>query len=592
MMRFLLVVCCLFYSLATLSQTSVAQPLPAGALTSQQLDHLVQLARLAGSVRYFYPNQATSQADWQAFYVAAIPQLLQAPTQEACIAILRHAFATIAPGVTIQRLGHKLPAGASAGTELAYRWEHHSLNQNKQGLGVVSVLMRLAHLPFASRLVVANLATAQLPAVYTLPLSDAWVASIPLVLPATQANAPIAFRRRARHFQVAQPAQRLAVVMQTWNVLQQFYPYREQLQRAAWPEALRVGLGAAYTAQTDPALLVACQRLVARLGDRHVQVSRQTRTGLYITPPDFALAFELLPDGRTVVARASGKWAATFPVGSLLEQINGQPINPILDSLQRQTSAASTDVARQVVVRQLLHYYWHQASTVHLTVRTGADLHRYPVAFRELRLPANRAGAFRALPDSLLYLDAARLQYPDFVRHLPALQHARGLIVDLRQRPSYGMQTALAHWARTALQSDWFATPVLHAPDFAAVTYDSTGSITAPRVPHLATRTVFLIDPDTFSYGETLVELIRHYHLGLLLGQPTGGTNGEMNFVNISQHFRLSWTGRLVRNRDGLPYQGQGIRPATEVHPTMAAIQQQQDAALQQAVGYLVSAKQ
>lgn len=590
-MRFLLVVCGLFYSLATSSQTSVAQPLLVSALTSQQVDYLVQFTRLAGSVGYFYPNQATSQADWQAFYVAAIPQLLQAPTQEACTAILRETFAAIAPGVTIQRLGHELPATAHLSAELAYRWEHYSLNQDKQGLGVVSVLMRLAHLPFASRLVVANLATAQLPAVYTLSLSDAWVASIPLVLPATPANAPIVFRQRAHHFQVAQPAQRLAVVMQTWNVLQQFYPYREQLQRAAWPEALRVGLGAAYTAQTDPALLVACQQLVARLGDRHVQVSRQTRTGLYITPPDFALAFELLPDGRTVVARASGKWAATFPVGSLLEQSNGQPIKPVLDSLQRQISAASTDVARQLVVRQLLRYYWHQAPTVHFTVRTGAELHRYPVAFRELRLPPNRAGAFRALPDSLLYLDAARLQYPDFVRHLPALQHARGLIVDLRQRPSYGMQAALAHWARTALQSDWFATPVLHAPDFTAVTYDSARSITAARVPHVATRTVFLIGPDTFSYGETIVELIRHYHLGLLLGQPTGGTNGEMNFVNISQHFRLSWTGRIVRNRDGLPYQGKCIRPATEVRPTMATIQQQQDAVLQQAVGYLVSAK-
>ncbi|RZK24849.1 MAG: hypothetical protein EOO63_16855, partial [Hymenobacter sp.] len=221
----------------------------------------------------------------------------------------------------------------------------------------------------------------------------------------------------------------------------------------------------------------------------------------------------------------------------------------------------------------------------------GETRHSHAATFRQLRLPPNRAGAFRTLPDSLVYLDAARLQYADFVRQLPALQRARGLIVDLRQRPAYQMQAALAHWALGALQSDWFATPVLHAPDFAAATYDSVRSVAAPRLPHLATRTVFLIGPDTFSYGETLVELIRHYHLGLLLGQPTGGTNGEMNVVSIGHHFRLSWTGRLVGNRDGQPYQGQGIRPAIEVHPTLAAIEQQQDAALQQAIAYLTATK-
>ena len=589
-MRFLLFIWGLFWSIAAASRTLPVPAQPARPLTPQQLQHLVLFTRMAGSIRYFYPNQATSRADWQAFYVAAIPPLLHAPTPEAFVDTLRRTFTAVAPGVVIQRPG-STPARTPPAAELSYRWEHHSLNLDKQGLGLVPVLMRLAHLPFTSRLVVATSATAPLPATYTLPLSHAAAATIPLVLPAAQAYAPIAFGQRSRRFQVAQQAQRLAVLMQTWNVLQQFYPYREQLQQVDWPAALQVGLLAANAAQTDQALLVACQQMVARLGDRHVQIARRTRTGLYITPPDFALAFELLADGRTVVARAHGKWAATFPLGSTLEQVNGQPMKQVLDSLQRQTSAVNDAMARQLVVHQLLRYFWQPTATVQLTVRTGEALQSHPAAFRQLRLPPSRAGAFRFLADSLVYLDAAHLQYADFVRQLPALQHARGLIVDLRQRPAYGMQAALAHWTKVAVHSDWFATPVLQAPDFTAATYDSVRSVTAARAPHLATRTVFLIGPDTFSYGETLVELIRHYHLGLLLGQSTGGTNGEMNFASIGHHFCLSWTGRLVRNRDGQPYQGEGISPDIEVRPSLAAIRQQQDVALQQAIAYLIDSK-
>jgi hypothetical protein len=549
------------------------------------VQRLVLLAQLAGSVRYFYPSQATNRADWQAFYADAIPRLLQAPAA-AFGDSLQRIVAAVAPGVVL----HAPTAGPLASTWPAtgplYRWEHHSLDLDKQGLGLAPVLMRLAHLPFASRLVPVTPAMAPLPATYTLPLGDSLVATIPLVLPA--ARVPIAFRKRVRRFRVTQPAQRLALVMQTWSVLQQFYPYRDRLAQVGWLAALPAALRAAAAAQTDQALLVAGQELVARLGDRHVQLSRQTRTGLYITPPDFALAFELLPDsGRPVVARAAGKWATIFPVGSTLEQVNGQPIEEVIDSLQRQTSAATSSAARQLAVHQLLRYFWQQSPAVQLTVRTEAGVQRQAVAFRQLRLPPSRAGAMRALPDSLVYLDAARLQYADFVRQLPALQRARGLIVDLRQRPAYGMQLALAHWATTRLQGDWLATPVLHAPNFAAATYDSVRNTAAARLPHLGPPTVFLIGPGTFSYGETLVELIRHYRLGVLLGQPTGGTNGEMNFVNIGRHYCLSWTGRRVCNRDGQPYQGQGIAPDVVARPTLATVRQQQDAALQQAIAYL-----
>ena len=588
-MRFLFLWWGLLGSLTGFCQTSPVHAQP--ALTYRQLHHLVLFTRLAGSIRYFYPSQATSQADWQAFYADAIPRVLQAPTQEAFVDTLRRTLTAVAPYVLIQRPGGGPPIFAAAGAGPAYRWEHHSLNQDKQGLGIATILMRLAQLPFASRLVLANPAASSLPSTYALPLGDAWVATVPLVLPAAQANTPVSFRQRTHSFQVSQPAQRLALVMQTWNVLQQFYPYRAQLLRADWLAALPAALLAANDAQADQALLVACQRLAARLGDRHVQVARPTRTGLYITPPDFALAFELLPDGSTVVARAQGKWAAMFPLGSTLEQVNGQPVKQVLDSLQRQTSAVPGAVTRQLVVHQLVRYFWPHPAKLHLAVRSAGLLRSHAVALRQLRLPPSRAGAVRPLPGNLVYLDASRLRYTDFVRQLPLLQRAHGLIVDLRQRPAYGMQAALAHWAAEPLQSGWFATPVLHAPDFAVATYDSVRSVALPRSPHVATRTIFLIGPDTFSYGETLVELIRHYHLGLLLGQATGGTNGEMNFVSIGRHFRLSWTGRRVCNRDGQPYQRQGIRPAIEVQPTLAAIQQQRDAALQRAIAYLTTDK-
>lgn len=569
--------------------TARAQAPASSSLSPVQLQRLAAFARLAGSVRYFYPSPATNRADWPAFYHYYIPRILQAPTPRAYADTLRRAFAAIAPAVRVQPAGRGMRSAPVRPAGVVYHWEHRGLTLEQQGLGIAPLLMRLAHLPFASRLLADSAQSAQ-PATYLVPLGDSLVATVPLRLAPAQALAPVAFRRHAGRFRPAQPAQRLALVMQAWSVVQHFYPYRAQLARARWAKALPAALLAANAARTDAALLAACQRLVAPLADRHVQVSRLTRTGLYITPPPFALGFALLPDGRPVVAWTQGAWGAVFPVGSVLEQVNGQPVGPLLDSLQNQTSARSPQAARQLAVQQLLAHCWRWGPRVEIAVRNGAALHRQQVASRQLRVPNERARAYKQLPDGLVYLNAAHFQYAEFLRQLPALQRARGLVVDLRQRPAYGMQQALAHWANGPLRGDWLTLPVLHAPDFTAVTYDSVASTTATRLPHLATRTVFLIGPDTFSYGETIAGLVRRHRLGPLLGEPTGGTNGEMNFASIGRHFRLSWTGRTVRSFDGQSCQGQGITPDIEVYATMNSIQNQQDAVLQRAIAYLLHA--
>ena len=79
---------------------------------------------------------------------------------------------------------------------------------------------------------------------------------------------------------------------------------------------------------------------------------------------------------------------------------------------------------------------------------------------------------------------------------------------------------------------------------------------------------------------------MRRHHLGPLLGQPTGGTNGEMNFATIGRAYELTFTGRRVQPT-GADYQGRGLAPDIFVLPTRQQLTREQDAELARAVEWL-----
>lgn len=54
--------------------------------------------------------------------------------------------------------------------------------------------------------------------------------------------------------------------------------------------------------------------------------------------------------------------------------------------------------------------------------------------------------------------------------------------------------------------------------------------------------------------------MVRHYHLGEIVGQPTAGTTGDMTQFSLPL-FPFSMTGMCMRGMDGEPHHARGIVP-------------------------------
>ena len=78
--------------------------------------------------------------------------------------------------------------------------------------------------------------------------------------------------------------------------------------------------------------------------------------------------------------------------------------------------------------------------------------------------------------------------------------------------------------------------------------------------------------------------IVEAYKLGEIVGEPTAGTNGNINPFTLSGGYTIYWTGMKVLKHDGTPHHGVGIRPTVPVSRTIRGVAEGRDEQLERAL--------
>jgi C-terminal processing protease CtpA/Prc len=98
---------------------------------------------------------------------------------------------------------------------------------------------------------------------------------------------------------------------------------------------------------------------------------------------------------------------------------------------------------------------------------------------------------------------------------------------------------------------------------------------------------VFLTDGRAISYAESFMSFIEHYKLAEIVGQPTAGTNGNVNPFVLPGGFTVIWTGMKVVKHDGSQHHLIGIQPTIPMKRTIQGIREDRDEFLEKAIGVI-----
>ena len=87
----------------------------------------------------------------------------------------------------------------------------------------------------------------------------------------------------------------------------------------------------------------------------------------------------------------------------------------------------------------------------------------------------------------------------------------------------------------------------------------------------------FLVDNTTQSAPETFLDIVKHWNIGKIIGQPTAGANGNINYLPLPGNMAVTFSGIKTLNSDGSKHHLIGIIPDYEVDFTLEDIKLERD---------------
>lgn len=428
-----------------------------------------------------------------------------------------------------------------------------------EGQGIVPVAVS----PPADRLV-AELGRGLSVALPTSLFTDG-EATLPKRGPAPTASSPSEPEVRTR---------RLAGVIIAWNVLRHFSSYPDEVED--WDRALEDALHGATEARDEQGFARSLRDLVAQLDDGHARVIEPTTQQGWLP-----LTLDWI-DNVLVVTDTSPKHRE-IATGDVITEIAGQAPADYLLTLTREVSGATPEWKLRQALRGL--HSRPVGTTLHLAVNGHPTELTYSEEVELDYSRSHRHDSIRDLAPGVVYLDLSRTSDNDLAAAMPRIVAADGLVFDARRYPRPSKEL-LGHLSPQPLRSAEWLIPAKTRPDRGTV-YERSAWSLPPIEPRWKAPAVFLIGPETISYGESLMGIVEAYGLGTLVGSSTAGTNGNVNILGIPGGYRILWTGMKVLKHDGSRHHGVGITPDVWACPTAAGVRTGVDEVLEHGSGVL-----
>jgi len=375
-------------------------------------------------------------------------------------------------------------------------------------------------------------------------------------------------------------AVRLGDIVIAWNIFRHFFAYWNDA--SATPEQLLdKALAKAATDTTQYDFLQTLKLMTAPLNDGHIYISFRG-DGI---PRAFAPLTFVEAEGKLLIEQVlDSNLRASISPGDVVTTFNGQPAAAYVKTMD-QTFSGSPQLRAFRITAELPIGRLDSNLTLGIQRQDGGHVVnvRASLGWQTWNNAQAKKQPSGWLRPGIFYIDIGKAPMDSINAWMSQLTQAKSIICDLRGYPN-GNHELINHLLDTAEDTKWMFVPEITYPDFQRVTYKGMGWQMTPKAPHLDGKIFFLTDGSAISYAESYLGFIKDFHLATIVGQPTAGTNGNINPFVLPGGYRVSWTGMLVKDHNGGKHHLKGIIPDVPVQRTIEGIREGRDEFLEKAI--------
>jgi C-terminal processing protease CtpA/Prc len=269
-------------------------------------------------------------------------------------------------------------------------------------------------------------------------------------------------------------------------------------------------------------------------------------------------------------------------IGDVIREIDGQPIEAWWTDHAARVSGSS-QFKRWRVRSDIMA--GPKGSPVRLVLSRGTSQIEERLSYDQpSAVVADRLPAMREIAPGIHYVDVTRLKRAALEQSIGELAHARGIVFDLRGVPTGESASIIPYWITGEDTAKWMSVPLFDRPFGKWTRQWWTGWEEKRNAALSQPMKVLLTDGRLISHLESLTSYFPGQHAGLIVGERTGGVNGNAVITTLPSGMNFYFTGMRVTRHDGSLLHMQGFKPDIEVVPTAEGLRAGRDEVLERAV--------
>lgn len=390
------------------------------------------------------------------------------------------------------------------------------------------------------------------------------------------------------------PGFQLLALFRFWNILEYWSPYRD-VTGENWDNVLTDFIPRIATANSAESYQRELMALIARAHDGHANLWSSLQNRPPVGNCQLAVNVRFAENVPVVsgFAAVNSDDHGQLKIGDVITTLDGVPVSKLIESWLRYYGASNDSARMSNIARSMTRGECGESSIG--IQRGGLELKLKvtrvpPVRVARENYTHDLAGpAFRLLSKDVAYLKLSAVKAQEADHYVEQASGTKGFVIDIRNYPSEFMVFALgSHLVETNTPFAQFTTCDLSNPG--AFHWGTAVSLT-PQKPYYGGKIVILADETSMSQAEYTSMAFRAAHGAIIVGSRTAGADGNVSPFALPGGLRTMISGIGVFYPDKKPTQRVGIIPNIEVKPTIEAIRQGRDEALEEALRQILGAQ-
>lgn len=381
---------------------------------------------------------------------------------------------------------------------------------------------------------------------------------------------------------------RLLSLFRYWNIIQYYFPYKNLIE-GDWKKVLENFITKIIDAKNETEYTITALELIAKVHDTHATIWGGNPILARYLGENYAAVVLSFIENKAVVTgyydRKLGKETG-LEIGDIILTVNARPVEQIVKESLNRTSASNYPTQLRDIALNLLRT---NDSTITIEFSRGNKKEGKIInAFSTKTITIYRRApytdtSFKLINKNIAYLNNGAIKRKDLGKIWGDIKNTKGLIIDDRNYPSDFPIYELSNYL---------------LPDSSPFAKFSNGSIEYPGLftftepvnvgknnkDYYRGKVVVLINEITQSSAEFHAMAYRVHPNVTVIGSTTAGADGNISVFSLPGGIKTSISGIGVYYPNGKETQRIGIVPDIEVKPTIAGVRSGRDELLEKAI--------